>query len=420
MKVFFENFNIVKFFIFSYFGFLFVSLFQLFTEYNCLVVLTYIYLIMLLLGSIPFYEITPETENRITDTILLGLVFVISCFCYQQTGELKQKAVNNQIYEMYNLLKKFNVLLESKSPLCNSNNVDYNPILNNLVGFIVFAGVCFFLYYMFSGGDGDGGGGRDPKDPTSYSSNTVSRSNSTDSLASTSLDTESVNVLNIDETVSNIIGNSVVKQWIDFEKKFPLSENKEDLNFFKEKSKIVIDALANENSLEASSPLDLVRNSLDDFKDVVFSLTSKLDKFGYKNDVASFKELEAIAGDLVNLLEAQSNSGTFLYENTPVLCSVAFFYGLLYESQFVVERFEDVFQSMCKPYKTYLETLSLESRNTLNNYRLQLGVWSIEAFLKELKKLADLQPFVFFKTINFKESSIVKFFKLSELNSFFK
>ena len=348
------------------------------------------------------------------ERIFFCFIFVFSSFFYFQATNFKIKSINNQIYETYNLLIQFNALLEAKIDFINSNELASKSVLNTLLSFLLFAGVCFALYYFFSGG------GSDPKDTTSSSSNNVSRSNSTDSLASTSLDTESVNVLNIDETVSNLIGDSVVKQWIDFEKEFPLSENKEDLNFFKEQSQIVKDALLNKNSLEPFAHLDLVNKSLNDFKDVVFSLTSKLEKFSSDKNVAYFEELETIAEGLVDVLEAQSNSGTLLYENTPVLCSVALFYGLLYESQFVIKQFDDVFQGIGQHYKTYLETLPLETRNTPGTDSMKFAVWSIETFLQELRNLADSQPFAFFKTIDFKESFIVKFFKLLELNSFFK
>ena len=402
-----------RIFMFTYFWFLGVNFVQMVTGYDLIRILVFLYLIIVLLNLIPFDTITSKTENLWYYGIVLGLIISTSCFLYEQIVNFKRKSVINELYNTLDVLNRFTSLLEYKH---NSNNVDYNSILNNLVGFIVFAGVCFFLYYLFSGGDG----GRDPKDPTSSSSNTVSRSNSTDSLPSTSSnsDTESVNVLTFDEKVSSIIGEeSIVKQWISYEKLNPLDQNqiKGDVQFFSEEAEKVMNILNSSNALDETEMqlgmlerLMSLNTSLIDFQMVVFKLTLKIKNLGRYKDPAYFEELETIADSLVNLLETQSNSGILVDgNNSPLFCSVLSFYVFLYDSQNIFTLFEETLKKMREVYDNHLERLSIKY-NESNPY-IEFSVYSIgviNEFLNELKRLADLQLFLSFKTINL--SSILK------------
>jgi hypothetical protein len=402
-----------KIFIFSYFSFLLVNFIQMLSGFNFLIILIFLYLIIVLLGLIPFEPITSKIENTIIDVVFLGLIFLSSCFCYVEILKFKLKNLRNEFQNTLDVLMQFNAFLDAKIDLINSNELTSKSMLNTLVGFFIFAGVCLFLYYFFSGG------GNDPKDPTSSNSKSISSSNSIDSVSSTHLETESFKVLNIDDTVNNIIGDSIVKQWISFEKENPLSENKEDVSFFTEQSEKVIRALSKIKSFDPNldisvEHLDLLVKSLNDFKRVVFSLTFKLENFGSDKDYDSFVELESIAKNLVDLLESQSKDVPIVYENSPVLCSVALFYGLIYESGRILTLLETVFKNVSKNFKLYVESVPLANRNRYT-YALERSAFSSDSFLKELKSFdTDLQPFLFFKSIDLNKSSILKFFRISE------
>ena len=99
--------------------------------------------------------------------------------------------------------------------------------------------------------------------------------------------------------------------------------------------------------------LDDLTKSLDTFNKVVSVLNKKLEILGSVNNLDSFIEFESIVKKLVDVL-GQSEYQYFLHENTPGLCSVALFYGLIYYAIDILPFLNKVLKDIWNNFLEYL------------------------------------------------------------------